>query len=122
MANESLVLPIKRGEDVEWIVTYTDANGDPVDLTGMTIEANIKRTHSDPVPLAAMVGTVLDQNTYPGKFSLGITSAVSLTLPVDQATDYSKQPKLYPCDVFTINGPIRECVIPAFIKVVPSTA
>jgi hypothetical protein len=122
MANESVVLPIKRGEDTLWTVTYKDENGSTVDLTGMTVEAHIKRAVTDSTSLTSLTGVILNQGTNEGQLTLSLSNAESLKLPVDMAADYSKNPKLYPCDVFLINGSNRECIIPAFIKVVPSTA
>jgi hypothetical protein len=47
-------LPIYQGDDVNAVITVTDATGAPADLTGYTAKAQVRKTVADSDPLVAI--------------------------------------------------------------------
>lgn len=66
----------KRGDDLS-IPCLEEADGTPVDLTGYTLRAQLRR-RSDGELAAEMTVTLADQTTDPGAFTLSVPKATTV--------------------------------------------
>lgn len=65
--------PIKRGDTFAPLLTYTDAQGYPIDLTEVEITSQVRDLSGGLV--ANLTVTKLDQSAYPGKYTLTAETA-----------------------------------------------
>lgn len=73
----SVDLVVYRGDDVAVGIVVKNADGTPVDLTGATAAAQIRKSTEDPDPVAEFT-TTIDANM----ITLGLPHDVSATLPL----------------------------------------
>lgn len=94
-------LYIEQGATLSKDCFYQDSNGDPVDLTGMSLEAQIRQTYSDVDILQAILCTIADQSIPAnlGKFNISLTSAETAALPVNSAVNFEGTPTNYTWDI-----------------------
>jgi hypothetical protein len=71
------------GDDFEMTVKVSDANGNPVILTGTTPKSEIRATQAATVVLATFTVTTVDPSTY----KLTLTGAITAALPASAVWD-----------------------------------
>lgn len=74
-------IDIKRGDSKTVYFRLTEDDGTPINLTGRTITAAIKKSPNDPKVLVSWTVTVSDQGTSPGEFRLDLTPTQTGKLP-----------------------------------------
>lgn len=94
-------LYIEQGTDWVRNCQYKDVNGDPVDLTGCTLQAQIRRTYSDPTIAATISVTILNQASPAnlGKFVLTLSASQTAAIAVNQAVNFETPNTNYCYDV-----------------------
>ncbi len=78
-AGERVDLLIRQGATFDAQVTLTNPDGTPVDLTGATLRAQIRRKALDTALLVAFTITVID--AVGGIFTFGLTASQTAALP-----------------------------------------
>lgn len=96
-------ITVEQGATFEETLSITDEDGDPVDLSGMTARAQIRKTYSDPTVIASFVATVETPAT-DGIVTMKMTAANTALLPVASATGYLKVPTNYVYDLELVDG------------------
>jgi hypothetical protein len=82
-------LYIEQGATFQRDCLYTDSTGAPIDLTGMTMQAQIRRSYSDPTVTQAITITILPQTgSNVGKFTMLISAVDTASIAVNTATDF----------------------------------
>ena len=92
---------IEQGATFQKECTYKDANGDPIDLTDMTMAAQIRRSYSDASVTQVITVTIADQSEPEnlGKFTLSISAEDTATIPVAPAASYETPATPYAWDL-----------------------
>ena len=87
---ERLDIILRQGSTLgPFIVTLKDKLGNPIDLTGATIQGHVRKNALDVgTPVATFEITYIDRVL--GKFSFGISRSVTVTIP---AGEYQKDPE-----------------------------
>lgn len=86
--------------------TYKDSEGTPIDLTGMEMSAQIRRSYSDEDATQVITVTILDQ-TIPanlGRFDLSISAEDTAAIPVSAAVDFETPTTPYAWDLVLNTG------------------
>lgn len=90
---ERLDIVLRQGSTLgPFIVTLTNPNGTPVDLTGATIEGQVRKNATDSgTPVATF--DIVYINRAAGQFSFGMSKAVTVLIPAgeyqqDEASQY----------------------------------
>lgn len=89
--SELLVLPVtqdisfQRGDDLPLVVTVSDLDGLPVDLTGVLLAADVRETASAPMLLASFTITVTDP--VGGVLSMLLPATTTAGLPTHSVWD-----------------------------------
>jgi len=73
--NKTVDILAKQGESWEFVITITDSNGNPFDLTGYSVKAYIKSTYQDESPVATFNCQIEDALS--GKIKLTLSSTVT---------------------------------------------
>lgn len=102
---------IRRGESIAYLLTVTDDEDERVDLTGATVELEIKAAVGDPDPpkVAKALGTGIalrDQDVAATKGQADITIGVA-----DTADAAAMPAGVYALDVVIVIGEIRSYVV-----------
>lgn len=94
-------LYVEQGATLTVVCYYKDSTGTPINLTGMTMAAQIRRSYSDPTIAANLSVIIADQTVSQniGKFTVGLTSTESAAIPVVKAIDFETPPTNYAWDV-----------------------
>jgi hypothetical protein len=81
---ERINLKIRQGATLgPFVVTLSEPDGTPVDLTGAALRAQIRKTALDPVVTVALTVTLLDPLL--GQFEFGLDAVTTTTLPAGEA-------------------------------------
>lgn len=90
---ERLDIVLRQGSTLgPFIVTLTNPNGTPVDLTGATIEGQVRKNATDAgTPVATF--DIVYINRLAGQFSFGMSKATTVSIPAgeyqqDEASQY----------------------------------
>lgn len=97
MAAQKTDLLFEQGADFYRLITFTDENGDRIDLTGWIFEMQIRPTYSSSTILLNVTCGLQDQ-TAPetkGQMTISATADETEELPVVEAVDYDLQPTRY---------------------------
>jgi hypothetical protein len=81
MAAGSYNFTIEQGATFTKTITWKDASGTPINLTGYAIAGKIRRKASDPASIISFTTTISNQTTNPGQFVISLTAAQTATLP-----------------------------------------
>lgn len=94
-------LYIEQGATFYRECTYKDQTGVPINLTGMSLSAQIRRSYSDPTITQTIGVSILDQSipANVGKFVMSISSANTALIPVSTAVDYQNTPTMFTWDI-----------------------
>jgi hypothetical protein len=94
-------LYIEQGATFFRECTYKDASGAPIDLTGMTLAAQIRRSYSDPTIAQTITCTILNQAVPAnlGKFTLEISAVNTAAMVVNPAVDFTNTITNYTWDI-----------------------
>lgn len=101
MAAGKYNLYIEQGATFVRQCVYKDENGDPVNLTGYALAAQIRRSYSDPTIAQSITITIADQ-TIPanvGKFTMYISAVDTSAIPVNPAIDFENNLTNYTWDL-----------------------
>lgn len=82
-----LDLKIDQGTDFTLIITASDDDNEPIDLTDYEFTSQIRKTPSDSVIQAEFECTVLDQVTNKGEVQLFLSGSASSAIPMNEAQD-----------------------------------
>lgn len=74
-------LRIKQGDSISWSCAWRDSDGAAVDLTGYTLESEM-RLALDRSLLASLTVTMADQTASPGVFEITLADSTSLPIGV----------------------------------------
>ena len=99
-------LYIEQGATFVRNCTYTDSDNVPINLTGMTLTAQIRRSYSDATIAQAITCTIEDQSDpdLVGKFVLSLTALQTAGLAVTPAIDYENTKSYYTYDLELNSG------------------
>lgn len=78
---------IEQGATFFRTCTYKDANGDPINLTGYTVRAKLKRYPQDRIVAATFTCTILNQTSYAGQFTIELSAAQTAALECDESDE-----------------------------------
>jgi len=99
-------LLIEQGATFTRTMQYKDSTGTAINLTGMTLNAQIRRSYSDPTITQSFTIVIANQ-TVPatvGQFSISLTSAQTASIPVNPAVDFQNNTTNYTWDIFLNTG------------------
>lgn len=114
-------LYIEQGATFVRSCTYKDQNGDPVDLTGRTLAAQIRRSYSDSTITQTITITVADQ-TIPanlGKFTMTIPATSTAAIPVNPAIDFENYLTNYTWDLEISSAGVVDRLLQGTVYVSP---
>jgi hypothetical protein len=92
-------ISVEQGATYLKTFTLKDSTGTEVDLTGWTVAGQIRAKYDSASALASFTCTVLNQGTYPGKFTLLLSAGTTAGIAVDPALGASRKPTVYVYDV-----------------------
>lgn len=92
-------ITIEQGTTYSKTYTLKDSAGEEVDLTGWTIAGQIRSKYDAASTIASFTCTVLNQGTYPGKFTVSLSAATTAGIAVDPALGASRKPTVYVYDI-----------------------
>jgi hypothetical protein len=101
MAAGKYDLYIEQGSTFIRSCVYKDQNGDPVDLTGYALNAQIRRSYSD-TTIAQTISIAIEDQTIPanvGKFIMSISAANTSLIAVNPAVDFENNITNYTWDL-----------------------
>lgn len=82
---DKTITEIKRGSTFEQTITSLDENGVAVNLSGWSVESDLKKSPEDDILLSFAVDS---GNLVSGVFDISATAAQTLTLPADYSLQY----------------------------------
>ena len=94
-------LYIEQGATFYRECTYKDSTGTPINLTGMTLAAQIRRSYSDPNITQTVTCTILNQAipANVGKFTLEISAVDTAAMVANPAVDFQNSITNYTWDL-----------------------
>ncbi len=96
---------IEQGATFFRTCTYKDANGTAINLTGYTIRGKLKRFPQDKIAAATFTCTILDQTSYTGKFTIGLSATQTAALECDESdTPGVRKLTKYMYDIELVSG------------------
>jgi hypothetical protein len=113
-------LYVEQGATFERVCFYQSADGTPINLTGMTMAAQIRRSYSDSTITQAITITIPTQTGGDvGKFVLSMTDAQTSGIPVTQATDFENNLTNYTWDLELNTGTTVKRILQGSVAVSP---
>jgi hypothetical protein len=114
---------IEEGADFYQLLTFRDANGNLIDLTGYTFNAKIKKNVSDQNPVATFSFSILDQISSKGQVEWKLSSTEILNINLDKQ-DYPKRTKEQFCyDLYmTDTAPFTDRIMEGIAFVSPGVS
>jgi hypothetical protein len=96
---------------------YKDSNGDPIDITGYTVRAKIKKRASDPQELLDFTCTI--QDAVNGIFNISLTATQTATLPT--AFSNVAEKNLLQCvyDIELVTGSVVIRLVEGIVSISP---
>lgn len=96
MSAANFPINVKQGSTWAMSMTFTDSNGNPIDVSGWTFAGQIRAEYDSATILASM--------TFAGGSSSNImvatiSAATSASIPVNASTDYHLTPTKYAYDI-----------------------
>ena len=106
MAAATYDICIEQGATFSKVCYYKDSSGNPVNLTGMTLSAQIRRSYSDPTVTQAITITIADQSVPAnvGMFTMSIAASDTASIPVSAAIDFETPSTPYAWDLLLNTG------------------
>jgi hypothetical protein len=90
---------IEQGATYYKTYTLKDSAGAEVDLTGWSVAGQIRAKYDSASALASFTCTILNQVTYPGKFTVLLSAGTTAGIAVDPALGASRKPTAYVYDI-----------------------
>jgi hypothetical protein len=108
MAAAKYDITIEQGATFIKNFVYQDSNGNPINMTGMTLTAQVKRTYSDTTPSATFTCTIANQaiSANLGNFTIELSSIETAALLPVQAQDFQTPSTNYCWDLYLNTGTI----------------
>ena len=82
-------ITVEQGATFLRTITVKDADGETVDLTGWTVTGKMRENQNSVSALATFTGTILNQGTNPGEFTISLTPVQTAAIPGDTTADTS---------------------------------
>ena len=114
-------LYIEQGSTFIRSCIYKDQNGDPVNLTGYALNAQIRRSYSD-TTITKTISVVIQDQTIPanvGKFVMSISSTDTASIPVNPAIDFENTITNYTWDLELSSGSTVSRILQGTVLVSP---
>ena len=99
MAAAKLDLTLEQGATFRRKLTFKDANGTPIDLTGYQFRSQIKNRYDSAVAVAAFSFQTSDQTISPGEVIMSLSAVQTAAIPVEPSTGLTKRTTRYPYDL-----------------------
>jgi hypothetical protein len=119
MAAGTYDFTLEQGATFERTLTIKDSNDDPIDLTGFTFSAQIRKKYSDAVSYGDFTFVILNQVSNTGQVRMSMSATVTSAIPVDKADSSAKKTTSYCYDVEMNTGSKIDRIIQGTISVSP---
>lgn len=110
-------LYIERGATFTRNCIYQDGTGARVNMTGMTLSAQIRSNYSEQSVLATITATITDAVN--GEFTLSLTASQTEALPVKLAVDFENQKTYYTWDLLLNAGSTKRRLMQGNVTISP---
>lgn len=113
MAAGQVDITIEQGADLDLVITWTDSEGEPIDLTGATARMQVRRTHADAAKL-------LDIPAAEGSITLGgVAGTITINVPAADTEGLPAPVKaVYDLEIVEAGGAVRR-VVEGFARITP---
>jgi hypothetical protein len=113
-------LYIERGATLTRNCIYQDGTGTPINLSGMSLLAQVRANYSEQSVIATITTTIT--NAASGQFTLSMTSAETEALPVNMAVDFENQKTYYTWDLLLDTGTTRRRLMQGNVTISPDVS
>lgn len=119
MAAANLDILIEQGATFIQKLTIKDANSTPVNLTGYTFAAQVRKRYSDPTVIASFSFSISNQTTNTGEVIMTMSASVTSAIPVDSSSSYVRKFTYYTYDVEMDTGTEKDRILEGTVTVSP---
>ena len=113
MAAGQYDITIEQGADLDLVITWTDSDDEPIDLTGASARMQVRRTHDNATALLdipATVGTIVLGDEL-GTITVNVPAADTEGLPAPLKA-------FYDLEIVEVGGAVRR-VVEGFARITP---
>jgi hypothetical protein len=112
-SDNTLDLEIFQGSNFSYILTISDENEDPIDLTGYTFRGQARVKYNSPSAAFSFTFALQNQTTNTGKVSMTLDDSDLESLPILDTTKY-----LYDVEMVSADGTVTK-ILRGTAKVIP---